>query len=783
MIDSASSAPTGAWLEQPYSVKRHGVTITNCDSEPVQTPGCIQGHGALLVLSPGSLLILQASENAQRWFGRSAEELLGQRLAEAVGEAGQARLSQFLARHTTEDEPLYAFTLDGHGAVPPLDVSVHTTQGVVVVELESALEGGLPEPDYYALLKKSVNRLQRSSSLRGLCEAVSEEVRSLTGLDRVMVYKFHEDGHGEVFAESRRSDLEPWLGLHYPAEDIPQPAREIFRRIWSRPVPEVGAELAELVPLTNPRTGRALSMLHCALRGPSVMYTEYLQNMGVKAALTLSLRRGGELWGLIAGHHYAGPAHFSYRARAACELFAQVASLEHHAAEEREQLVYRVRLESVQEQLVARAVLAQDLTVIAAGGPTLLDAIDASGAALYHQQRWWRLGNTPSEPALDALAEWLLTEPKFGTASRAFFASASLARDYPPAAAYADVASGLLAIPLGTEHESLIFWFRPETLAIVNWGGNPHDKPMVTGPNGPRLTPRKSFELYVESVRQRALPWQPGEIDGACRLRLLLLEMVASQADRLATLNAALAQTNEELRAFAYVASHDLKEPLRGIHKYARELLEDALSNEQQCERLDRVLSLSSRMDGLLDSLLHFSRVGHAALRFEPLKLAEVLEEALEMVDSRRAQCPMEISRPRPLPWARGDRPQVREIFVNLLSNAMKYNDKATCRVEVGHIAPGESGVRGNAPAEAAEHTVYYVRDNGIGIDSKHHEQVFTLFRRLHARDAFGGGSGAGLTIVKKLVERHGGSVWLESSPGESTTFFFTLPCDGAALC
>jgi light-regulated signal transduction histidine kinase (bacteriophytochrome) len=693
------------------------------------------------------------------------------------------RLGELLSKQATEDEPLYAFTLDAHGAVPPLDVTVHSTQGVVVLELESAHQVGTPEPDYYALLKKSVNRLERSSSLRGFCDAVSEEVRTLTGLDRVMVYKFHEDGHGEVFAESRRVDLESWLGLHYPAEDIPQPAREIFRRIWIRPVPEVGAELAELVPLTNAQTGRPLSMLHCALRGPSVMYTEYLQNMGVKAALTLSLRRGGELWGLIAGHHYAGPAHFSYRARAACELFAQMASLKHHAVEEREQLVYRVRLESVQRELVARAVLAQDLTVITSGTPTLLDAIDASGAALYHQQRWWLLGNTPSKPALDALAQWLLAGPKFGTEARTLFASASLARDYPPAAAYADVASGLLAIPLGMDQESLIFWFRPESPTTVHWGGNPHDKPMVTGPNGPRLTPRKSFELYVESVRQRSLPWQPGELDAACRLRLSLLEMVASQADRLATLNAALAQTNEELRAFAYVASHDLKEPLRGIHEYARELLEDALSTEEQYQRFARLLSLSSRMDGMLDSLLHFSRVGHAELRFESLDLAEVLAEATEMVDGRRAQRPTDISSPRPLPWARGVRPQVREIFVNLLSNAMKYTDQARCRVEVGHIAPGESGARGNAPAGAADHTIYYVRDNGIGIHPKHQEHVFILFRRLHARDVYGGGSGAGLAIVKKLVELHRGSVWLESRPGEGTTCFFTLPCGGDLPC
>ncbi len=784
MTDRPSATPLPAWVGHPYSVKRHGVSITNCDSEPVQTPGCIQAHGVLLVMRPGTLLILQASDNTERWLGRSAHELCGQTLGEAVGEAGQRSLLEFLRANPTQNNPLHAFTLDARDGVPPLAVVVHTTGGFVVAELELARHGlAMPEPNFYALLKTSFGRLQAASTLRGFCETVSAEVRALTGLDRVMVYRFHEDGHGEVFAESRRADLPPWLGLHYPAEDIPQPAREIFKQIWLRPVPDVGSELAELVPLTNPDTGQALSMIHCALRAPSVMYTEYLQNMGVKAALTLSLRRDTELWGLIAGHHYGGPAHFSYQTRAACECFAQVVSLQHRAAEDREQLVYRRRLESVQRDLLRAAARAEDLTALTDGAPTLLDALDAGGVALYHQQQWRALGNTPSELELQALGRWLIESDKFGVSDRALYATDSLATAYAPAEGFSGVASGLLAIPLGLKHESLILWFRPEAVMSVSWGGNPHDKPVVPGPHGPRLTPRKSFELYVESVRLRALPWQPAEVEAASRLRLLMLEIMASQAERLATLNAALARTSEELHVFAYVAGHDLKEPLRGIDRYVRQLLDDALTPEEQRAMLERLLPLALRMHALLDSLLHFSQVGHAELRFESLDVQQVLAEAIEIVDSRRADRPTDIESPRPLPHARGDRPQVREIFVNILSNAMKYNDKLRCLVEVGYLDPGSSGERRSAPPPPADHTVFYVKDNGIGIDAKHHEQVFELFRRLHPRDAYGGGSGAGMTIVKKLVERHGGCVWLESSLGEGMTCFFTLPCEPAPAC
>ena len=780
-MTTTPSAPLSLpWEGQPYSVKRHGISIPNCDSEPVQTPGCIQGHGVLLVLRPADLTIVQVSENAERWLGCSVQALLGQSIAAVFGQSGQARLREFLRVEPTEHNPIYAFTLDPRGDAVGLDVIVHTTGGVVVIELEATGRGEeKPESDYYASLKKAVSRLQGARSLREFCESVAEEVRSLSGLDRAMVYRFHQDGHGEVVAESRRPDLTPWLGLHYPAEDIPLPAREIFKQTWIRPVPDVGAELAEMVPLANPDTGKPLTMTHCALRGPSIMYTEYLENMGVKAALTMPIRRDGELWGLIACHHYAGPAAVPYKVRAACEFFAQVVSIQHKAVEDREQLLYRLRLDGVHQQLVAASARERGLGPMTAGIPSLLDAIDAGGAAIYHRKRWWRMGKTPSEPELDALSDWLYRRREFESTVRPVYANDSLAGDYPPAEAFADVASGLLAVPLSLAHKSLLLWFRPETIQTVTWGGNPHEKSTVPGPHGSRLTPRKSFELFVESVARRSLPWKPVEVDAASRLRVLLIELVVAQVEQLAELNADLLRSNEDLDAFAHVASHDLKEPLRGIHKYTHQLLEDeSLVNEEHRKKLESLMRLTVRMDSLLESLLHYAQLGRSRLDPGLINLGEVLDEALEMVDARRTDRPTDIVIVRPLPDAACDRVRTREVFVNLLSNALKYTDKSRRRVEIGYLAPTEAGNRGGAPEEADGQTVFFVRDDGIGIHPRHHEPVFKMFRRLHGRDDYGGGAGVGLATVKKLIERHGGRIWIESKPGEGSTFFFTLTGD-----
>ena len=772
--DAALNAPAKTfWADEPYSVKRHGVTITNCDSEPVQTPGCVQAHGALLVLCPARLVILQASENAQSVLGLAPEALLGCPLATAIGAEQEAQVKEFLARGLSDQNPLHVLTLPAREARPALDLSVHTVDGVVVIEFEATGRTTQNEPDYYRLVKTTVDRLQAATAVGDLCRVITEEVRAITGFDRVMVYKFHADHHGEVFAESRTEECPPWLGLHYPAEDIPRPAREVFMQVWCRPVPDVAGAVAELVPLVHPDTKRPLRMTHCALRAPSVMYTEYLQNMGVTAGLTMPIRFTDELWGLIACHHYAGAKPVLYPVRAACEFVAQVASLLLQAIDAREVSLYRLRLESVHNELVAGAAHEGGLAAMLDGRPGMLDGLKSDGAALYHRDRWWRVGATPSEPELDQLAAWLETRPELDAPGR-LYVTDCLSRDYPAASQLTATASGLLAFPLARMGRNLMLWFRTETIRTIDWGGNPHDKPTTLGPNGPRLTPRASFELFRESVRGRSLPWLPVEVSAAARLRVLVMELVVARAERLAELNADLARSNEELDAFAYVASHDLKEPLRGVHEYAHQLLAEAASaTEEHRRKLESLVRLTLRMDGLLDSLLHFSRVGRLELELEPTDLTEVVGEALEMVGARTDAANIRV--PRALPCVSCDRVRVREIFVNLLSNALKYSDRSDRSVEVGYVAAGEEAPRPRAPAAAEGQTIFYVKDDGIGIPHRHFEQIFQMFRRLHGRAEYGGGTGAGLTIVKKLVERHRGQIWLDSTPGEGSTFYFTL--------
>ena len=256
-------------------------------------------------------------------------------------------------------------------------------------------------------------------------------------------------------------------------------------------------------------------------------------------------------------------------------------------------------------------------------------------------------------------------------------------------------------------------------------------------------------------------------------------EQLRFYAGELQSRNADLLRSNQELDEFAYIASHDLKEPLRGIHNYATFLLEDYKDklNEEGSNKLETLRRLTQRMDVLLDSLLEFSRVGRLDFAIRQTDLDDVLEEVLDSLRINLKERNVAVRIPQTLPTIHGDRVRVGEVLRNLITNSMKYNDKADKWIEIGHgidlglefqqTKPGENLIR--------HATVFYVRDNGIGIPDKHYEAIYRIFKRLHGRDEFGGGTGVGLTIVKKIIERHGGRIWLQSRPGEGTCFYFTL--------
>ena len=749
------------------------VTLTNCDTEPIHIPGSIQPHGVLLALQEPDFIIVQMSENTQDILGIAPEVLLQHSLSTLIEASQLASLTQQLAIPDVR----FVNPLKIEVGERVFDGIVHRVDGVLVLELEPAHERlSLPFPSFYHAVRASATRLQEAQSLQQLTQVAASEVRALTGFDRVMVYRFHEDWHGEVIAEAKRDDKKPYLGLHYPASDIPVQARELYRRNWLRLIADVSYRPVPIIPTDNPRTGEPLDLSASVLRSVSPMHIEYLKNMGVGASMSVSIIKDGQLWGLISCHHDSAK-YVPYEIRTACEFLGQILSLQLATKEDHEEYALRAHVKDIQvhiqEHLLRSEYVLASLTQDAS---LLMELVNAQGVILYLNEQYCAFGETPDEEEGRRLLRWL-----HDTTTDDVFVTNALTQVYAEAQSIKAVASGVLALSIARVQGDYVVWFRPEVLQTVQWGGDPEQAMQRKADN--ILHPRHSFDVWSQTVRDTSLPWKPFEIEVARGLRSVIVDRVlravmVQRASELATLNAKLERSNNELDAFTYVASHDLKEPLRGIRNYALILKEDYAKHldSSGLTKVNTLVRLAERMNDLIDSLLHYSRVGQIDLSFAETNLNDVLLQTLDMLSVQIEERHIEIRVPRPLPRVYCDRIRIGEVFSNLLTNAIKYSDKAQSWIEIGYE---ESALVSNE--SDAEHEqvvrpiVFYVRDNGIGIREKYFSTIFRMFKRLHGRDAYSGGTGAGLTIAKRIVERHGGTLWVTSTYGEGSTFYFTL--------
>lgn len=741
------------------------IDLTNCDREPIHIPNLIQPHGVLMVLKEPDLTITQISANTDEHFGIDAKTLLNQSLERLFDATEMSYLLEEVLTKNLEAAPRYLPPIEIGTKDRKFDRVVHRYQGLLIIECEPYVPEQSAEFDLVASLRSSVTQLRQTKSVSEFCQAAAGYVRDFTGFDRVMIYKFQEDGSGAVIAEALREDLEAYLGLHYPAADIPQQARALYVKNLLRFKVDVDDVSVPLVPEINPVTNAPLDMSYCATRSMSPVHTEYLKNMGVSASMSISLIRDGKLWGLIACHHYS-PKYIPHNRRMACEFLAHLLSLEMENKEDSENESYIKRLNAERERFLQLMFSDDDYRHVLKRADVKLDKwIKDAGLALCFAEELTLFGETPNEKQVKELVNWLVQD-----IDENVFVTTHLSAVYPEAEKYSAIASGLLAMCISKQNAEYILWFRPEESQVVNWAGDPN-KPVTVGELGERLTPRKSFALWQETVKGRSVPWSKYEIEAAQDLRRSILEIIVRRADELRKLNIELERSNNELDSFAYIASHDLKEPLRGIHNYSQFLIEDyteVLDDEGQ-QKLQTLARLAQRMEVLTDSLLYYSRVGRSELSKLPTDLNKVLEDVLESLKVRILETKTTIQIPRELPVVMGDKIRIAEIYTNLISNAIKYNDKPERLIEIGY-----DDVKINDEEQSATQ-VFYVRDNGIGIQEKHFENIFRIFKRLHAQADFGGGSGAGLTITKKIIQRHGGNIWLESKPDEGTTFYFTL--------
>ena len=522
--------------QKAQSAPPEPVDLTNCDREPIHLLGSVQSYGCLLSTS-SDLMINHMSQNCLDILGLDPAKVVGERLIGLLPDktVHDLRSKLQIGAAGAGVARLFGYDVLKNGTL--FDVSVHVSGQSFIFEFEPKSRND--ERDDLAMVQPLIARVKRRGSVLEAAQEAATGLQLLSGFDRVMVYRFAEDQSGEVIAERCSADMEPFLGLRYPASDIPQQARALYKRNLLRLISDVNDPVSPLVPERNPN-GEPLDLSLSVTRAVSPIHLEYLRNMGVAASMSVSILKNGELWGLFACHHNS-PHYIDFERRSAIELFAQFFSYELEQKVEKELRDSERTSRELHDRLMIQLSSGGDIVEnFGAVADELSRIIPCDGIAVLSEGRFVSRGAVPSAEDFPALARFLNTAPMGEV-----FATDNLVSVYPGADVFADRVAGVLAVPISRTPRDYIVFCRREIARSVQWAGNPQ-KPVELGPNGIRLTPRKSFEAWTELVRHSCEPWSTVERRTAEALRISLIEIVLKLTDE-ANLQRRQASEKQEL--------------------------------------------------------------------------------------------------------------------------------------------------------------------------------------------------------------------------------------------
>jgi diguanylate cyclase (GGDEF)-like protein/PAS domain S-box-containing protein len=498
--------------------------LRNCEREPIHQIGSIQPTGVLLTFGDKDLQVRQASENAAQLFGMPPERMIGQSLPDLLGRAEVQKLLEPLGLEEWRASAVVSMNVPEHGQ---RDAMVFRSGGLMVVEFElQPYDTSNLFRTLFIPIRDALWRLDAESNLATYTQTVVDQVRLLTGYDRVMMYRFASNWDGEVISESAIPGVDSYLGNRFPASDIPPQARELYTRNLVRVIGDVNAVPVPVRPALNPLTKAPLDLSYSSLRTLSPVHLEYLRNMGVAASLTISLIQNGRLWGLIACHHFT-PKYMPLRVRELDEFIGKTVSLKLSNLENDERLTLDSRLRELLNDLTWQIRQSPDIDHdIHECGDELLSIVRAQGAVVALQGTRYTLGDTPNETQVDGLLAWLRTLPVAPV-----FSVDNLPEVYPQAAAFSEIASGLMIAPLDHELRSFILWFRIGITRTINWAGRA-EKYLIQEDDQVRMSPRKSFVSWVETYQDKCPPWSQVETDAGNALSMAAIEVLSQRALR-----------------------------------------------------------------------------------------------------------------------------------------------------------------------------------------------------------------------------------------------------------
>ena len=633
-----------------------GLTLDTCDLEPIHTPGRIQPFGAMLSGPQDLSRIDYCSANIEDYLGAAPDKVLGRAFHELLGRplAHDLRNLASVSTARTQRERLGRYSVAGKR----FEIYLHVNpQGRVVVELEPGEErlrddGKSPIDE----MRKYLAAASARDTVQKMLNVCVQGLSALTGYDRVMAYRYEANGDGEVIAEARKPGTESFLGLRYPAWDVPEQARALQVRnplrmlvdVHQKPIPVLSAD-PSLPPLD-------MSLAH--LRGISPIHVEYLKNMGVGSTLTIGLVVDGRLWGMFALHHL-GQHTITSDLRIAVELFGQMVSLLIKQRMDIMQTTRRRQAAEAREKILARTDANTDfLHSFQDLAPILAEVIECDGVAVTYEGKTLTRGSTPGHDAISALAAYDPTrEDVILEIENLSQSDLILDEDL------ADSAGALLVRATAAYPMQLIF-FRDETIRTLNWAGKP-EKEMEAGPLGPRITPRGSFEAYIESRKGFGMAWSASELTAAREIQVLLTQ-IAAKGERVQLMRHQDLVTHKRQQDLMIAElNHRVKNILALIRSLSRQAKASSASLESYARALEqRISALAAAHDlAVSQTMRGVSLKGLLETEFGPF-LAE---------DS------MQILMSGPLVGLRPDVAPILALVVHeLFTNAVKYGALST---------------------------------------------------------------------------------------------------------
>ena len=717
------------------------VDLTTCDQEPIHLIGAVQPHGALIALNDTTLIIEYASTNVDAFLGFAVEDILGQNLEALIGSENVADLPSLPPEPSTPEvlQPWF-FGLEGpDGTTINVECLPHRSKGHIILEFVQPEQKPASVWEDEMLRRGIITELVKPDALTELAEASAKIIRDVTGFDRVMIYKFAEDKHGEVIAESTNRP-DSFLGLHYPASDIPEPARRHFILNLMRTIPDINGSRIPIVgrsgEVANAVAAYPLDLTFSKLRAVAPVHVEYLNNMGVGASLSISLITNNELWGLVACHHYSKRLVSSSRLRFA-ELLGSTTSALLQSIENTNQLQKSIKAEKTAFQIEQQARSGLPLArLINDHADELMRQMDAQGLQIMLGDEVIKVGSLPDKP-LDFTNLRRLSSEGISTTD-------SLSSIIKMDADQIQMAAGAALLDLSENGEDYLAFVRSSFDQTIRWAGKPEKVETIDKDGFSRLSPRGSFALWQEERIGKSKPFDAADADALRILRRALFALNSLEHERIA-LEAQKASEAEELRLrhalldaarasslgeLASAIAHELNQPLSAISNYVsacrQEFKNAKVALPSRAETyIDDALAETTRAGDLVRRIRDFITRGD--LNADYIDVIPAIRQGIDLalVPGDMPNLKVNLSLEHGLPKVLADPVQIGQVILNLVRNAISAMKNHTPQILTVTVSTKGKDV----------HVI--VQDTGSGIPSEVQKFIFEPF---HASTTKGNG-------------------------------------------